>query len=175
MPKYLIEDYLDKLAHQAATSPYNNLNDPTRRQKESGVYKKGHLRYKGLPIAIENPKDSYRNGVDEQGNAWKTRIKNHYGYIKGTVGKDKDHVDIFIGDDRDSDNVYIVNQINKEGKFDEHKVLLGFNTFEDAVKGYFSNYDKNWDWVNSIYKTDIKSFKQWLKNGNTKVPYREMP
>lgn len=172
MSKYLIEDYLDDLAHRAATSPYNSFEDPTPKQLKSGIYRKGHVRYKGLSISIENPKDSFRSSVDENGNAWKTRIKNHYGYILGTVGKDKDHVDVFIGDDRESDNVYIVNQLSKDGKFDEHKVLLGFDTFEGAVKGYFSNYDKTWDWVGSIHRTDIKTFKNWLKSGNTRVPYR---
>ena len=32
----------------------------------------------------------------------------------------------------------------QSGKFDEHKVLLGFNSVDEAKKGYLANYEKGW-------------------------------
>jgi hypothetical protein len=171
----ITESYIDTLIDKAALSPNNDLPEPTQQQKESGNYKKGHITFQGLKIAIENPKGSFRSGIDPNGNKWKTKMYHHYGYIKGTVGKDKDHIDIFIGPNYDSDTVVIVNQKNKDGQFDEHKCMLGFDNMLDGLKGYLQNYEK--DWVNkglvgSVVETKMTKFKEWLKVGNTKVPYK---
>jgi len=166
------KNYIDKIANTAATSPTNNIPQPTEDQKKSGTYKKGHLTLHGLKIAIENPKDSVRSGVDGSGKPWSIKMKSHYGYILGTVGKDKDHVDIFIGPNPNSEKAYIVNQKNSEGGFDEHKILAGWDKFPDAVKGYLDNYEKGWDMISSVHQSDIAGLKNWLKNGNTKVPFK---
>jgi len=164
--------YIDKIANTTATSPTNDIPQPSEEQKKAGTYKKGHLNIYGLNIAIENPKDSIRSGVDRNGKHWSIKLKNHYGYILGTVGKDKDHVDVFIGPSPNSEKVYIVNQKNSDNKFDEHKILLGWDSFPDAVKGYLDNYEKRWDMISSVHQSDINGIKDWLKNGNTKVPYK---
>lgn len=167
---------IDKLANDAATSPKNDLPEPSEAQIKSGNYKKGHLNLHGMNISIENPKGSYRKGTDRDGKSWKTKMCANYGYVKGTIGKDKDHIDIFIGPNHDSDKVFVVNQNNvKDGKFDEHKCMLGFCNHADAVKGYLDNYDKDWEkkgGIGSVHSADMKQFKHWLKNGNTKVPYK---
>ena len=168
----LSKKYIDKLANTAATSPLNDTPEPSEDQKKSGVYKKGHISLHGLKISIENPEGSMRSGVDRTGKPWSIKMKNHYGYILGTVGKDKDHVDIFIGPNPKSENIYVVNQKNGDGEFDEHKILLGWDKFKDAVSGYLSNYQDDWDMISSVHQTDLSGFKNWLKNGNTKVPYR---
>ena len=168
----LSKDYIDKLANAAAASPKNDLPEPTEEQKKSGTYKKGHLKLHGFNISIENPKDSIRSGVDSNGKKWSIKMKNHYGYILGTIGKDKDHIDIFIGPYPDSDKVYIVNQKNNENKFDEHKILMGWDNFPNAVKGYLDNYEKGWDMISSVHQSDLQGLRDWLKNGNTKIPYR---
>ena len=85
---------LDEKAHEAATSPLNNLPEPTQAQKEAGNYKKGAINFQGLDISIENPKGSVRSGVDEIGQPWTTTLPAHYGYLKGVTGADKDHLDI---------------------------------------------------------------------------------
>lgn len=71
---------------------------PTDAQKEAGNYKKLHVKKDGLDISIENPKGSIRSGKDSDGETWETKMNNDYGYIKGTVGKDKDHLDVFLSD-----------------------------------------------------------------------------
>jgi hypothetical protein len=101
-----VNNDVDKLAHTAATSPTNGLPEPSQAQKEAGNYQKGHVKVAGLDISIENPAGSRRKPEYRP-------LESHYGYIKGTVGADKDHVDIFIkqGTPADYDGpVYVVNQ-----------------------------------------------------------------
>lgn len=164
--------FINYLAHQAAASPKNDTTIPTENQIKAGNYKKGHLRLHGLPISIENPKGSVRSGIDSQGKKWQIRLRNHYGYINNTIGKDKDHLDIFIGSNPDGKKIYVVNQKNSDGNFDEHKILLGWDSFPDAVKGYLSNYEDGWDMIQSVHQSDVDNLKDWIKNGNTKIPYK---
>ena len=98
--------------------------DPTEAQKKSGNYKKGHVKFGGYDYTIENPKGSYRSGVDENGKEWKQKMNDTYGYIRGKFGKDGDHLDMFINDKADLDSwngdVFVVDQVNQDGTFDEH-------------------------------------------------------
>ncbi len=106
---------------------------PTQAQIEAGNYKKKHLRLHGLDISVENPKGSTRSGVSGDGKAWSSVMKADYGYIKGTVGADKDHVDVFIGPDRDSEFVVVINQVHPTSqRLDEHKCILGCKTEDEA-------------------------------------------
>jgi predicted GNAT family acetyltransferase len=169
---------IDAAAHEAATSPLNAVPQPTQAQKEAGTYKKGHVNIQGLDISIENPKGSKRTGKDSDGETWETTMKSHYGYIKGTVGKDKDHIDIFVGDSPKKDNVYVIDQINPDtGEFDEHKVLIGFDNMRAARKGYKENYERGWKGLGAITKVPIDEFKEWAKDKEkTKIPLKyEVP
>lgn len=167
---------VDQQAHEAATSPNNDRPVPTQAQAEAGNYKKGHVSLHGFDISIENPKGSTRNGVDENGKAWETKLAHHYGYIKGTVGKDKDHVDVFIGPKTDSTRVFVVDQVDpKTGKLDEHKVLLGFPNPLGARLGYLANYDKSGkDRIGAMTETTPEGLKEWFKGGDQKKPFGEV-
>jgi hypothetical protein len=143
--------------------------EPTEAQKEAGNYKKGRVKVHGLDIAIENPKGSTRSGTDPNGNRWENTMAHHYGYLNRTEGADGDHVDVFIGPDPESDRVFVVDQQNADGTFDEHKVLLGFKNQAEARKGYRDNYDKGWK-VGPVKRLSMDEFKDWLKNGDTKKP-----
>lgn len=176
----VIETALSMAAHEAATSPTNGLPEPTQAQKEAGNYKKGKARILGMDIAIENPVGSERTGIDESGKDWSIQMQHHYGYIKGTEGKDKDQLDLFIKDgveaaEAESKPFYVVDQINKDGSFDEHKIMSGFNSEEEARTGYLSNYEDGWNGLGAITEMSPEKFKSWIKNGNTKraVNYRK--
>jgi hypothetical protein len=144
--------------------------EPTDGQKEAGNYKKGHVELHGMNISIENPRGSTRKGKDEDGKEWESTLTHHYGYIKGTVGKDKDHLDTFIGPNPESDRAFIVNQKNpKTGKFDEHKIMLGFDNEDDARKGYLSNYEEGWTGLGSIHELGVDDLKTWAFEGDTKT------
>ncbi|MFL9704671.1 LPD38 domain-containing protein [Aeromonas veronii] len=145
--------------------------EPTDAQKEAGNYKKGHLKLQGLDIALENPKGSTRSGTDKDGKAWQSTMTHDYGYIKRTLGADGDHVDVFIGDRPDSETVYVVDQVDpKTGKFDEHKVMMGFTDEQAAQAGYLANYEKGWKGLGSIKAMPVEEFKRWVKEGDTTKP-----
>ncbi len=145
--------------------------EPTEAQKEAGNYKKGHLKLQGLDIALENPKGSTRSGIDPDGKEWQSTMAHDYGYIKRTLGADGDHVDVFIGDKPESETVYVVDQVDpKTGKFDEHKVMMGFSDEQAAREGYLGNYEAGWKGLGAIKAMPVESFKRWVKEGDTTKP-----
>lgn len=146
-------------AAEAATNPQNDLPAPTDAQKEAGNYKKGHVRINGHDISIENPAGSQRDP------RWPA-LKNHYGYFKGTVGKDKDHVDVFMTDRAEDPAlpVYVVDQVNKDGSFDEHKVIMGTASEQEARETYLANYSKGWTGLGGIKEMSQEQFKAWVRD-----------
>ncbi len=167
---------VDAAANEAATSPTNDTPEPTQAQKEAGNYKLGHIRLAGLDISIENPAGSQRKGVDRDGKAWSVTMKSHYGYIKGTRGRDKDHIDVFVrpGVENLADNapVFVVDQISPDtGRFDEHKIMLGWDTVGQAQTAYRANYAKGWKGMGAVTQTDIAELKEWLGSGDTDKPF----
>ncbi|OWQ58449.1 PLxRFG domain-containing protein [Stenotrophomonas maltophilia] len=146
-------------AAEAATNPRNDLPAPTDAQKEAGNYKKGHVRINGHDISIENPAGSQRDP------RWPA-LKNHYGYFKGTVGKDKDHVDVFMTDRAEDPAlpVYVVDQVNKDGSFDEHKVIMGTASEQEARDTYLANYSKGWTGLGGIKEMSQEQFKAWVRD-----------
>lgn len=152
-----------------------NLN-PTDGQKEAGNYKMGHISVKGMKIAIENPKGSKRYYNDEKTGEKKYNvIKHHYGYFNVTKGKDGDAVDVFIGPNVENfDKVYCIDQKNKKGEFDETKVMIGFNSKEEAKNAYLSNYSPDWKGFMAITSVSLKTFKKWLYRGRKqRQPFRD--
>ena len=143
--------------------------NPTEKQKEAGNYKKGHIKVDGLDVTIEQPKGSIRRGTDANGNKWESEMHNTYGYIKGTESVDGDHIDIFLSDNPAEGNVYVVDQVNKDGSFDEHKVMYGFADMESAEKAYLSNYEKGWHGLGSITGVSKEDFKKWVDSSKRKT------
>ncbi|WP_337806827.1 DNA cytosine methyltransferase [Prevotella pectinovora] len=147
--------------------------EPTEAQKKSGNYKKGHVKFGGYDYTIENPKGSYRSGVDENGKEWKQKMNDTYGYIRGKFGKDGDHLDMFINDKADLDSwngdVFVVDQVNQDGTFDEHKVMYGYGSLDEAKKAYLSNYEKGWTGLGNITPVSKADFDKWLDKSNRKL------
>lgn len=151
---------------------------PSEAEIKAGNYKKGHISFGGYQYVIENPKGSYRSGIDNNGNKWKTKMNNTYGYFLGVIGKDKDHIDVFINDEADLDNfngkIYVIDQINSDGTFDEHKIMYGFDSESDAKKAYLSNYSKGWKGCGAITGVDKNIFDRWMKRSKRKVkPFKD--
>jgi hypothetical protein len=142
-------------------------------QAEAGNYKKGHVSVQGLEIAIENAEGSTRSGTGKDGKKWSVTMPAHYGYIKGTQGKDKDHLDVYIGPKPNGMMVFVVNQKKEEGGFDEHKIMLGFETKDEAIATYdraFSG-DLGPKLRETVVSTTVDKLKEWLASGNTKKPF----
>ena len=147
--------------------------NPSDAQKESGNYKKGHIKFGGYDYTIENPKGSTRSGKDADGKEWKVTMHDTYGYIRGKFGKDGDHLDMFINDKADLDNwngdVFVVDQVNPDGSFDEHKVMYGYDSMNDAKKAYLANYSKGWQGLGNITGVSKDEFDKWLDTSNRKL------
>ncbi len=169
--KLPIEEALEKAAERTKIKDAEREANqrPTEAQKEAGNYKMGHVKVRGLDVTIENPKGSVRSGTDREGNKWSTKMNNTYGYIRGTKGKDGDHIDIFLGDNPDSDKVFVIDQVDpKTGKFDEHKAMIGFDHEAQAKEAYLSNYQPGWKGLGRITETSMDKFKEWAGNGTRK-------
>lgn len=172
-----VVNYIDassSLANAVAVAEKETDTTPTEKQKEAGNYKKGHVQVGTFNITIENPKGSVRSGIDAEGNKWETTMQNTYGYIRGTEGVDGDHIDVFLSDDIDEWNgrkVFVVDQYNEDGSFDEHKVMLGFNEADDAEAAYFANYDKDWAKKHKAVVTavNLEDFEKWIESSHRKT------
>lgn len=105
----------------------------------------GRCVFQGLPVSIENRKGSTRSWYDpHEKKAGTTKMKHAYGYIRGTKGTDGDHVDVYIGPDKNADTVFVVHQRKAPDfkEFDEDKCMLGFSSGKEAKDAYMAQYDK---------------------------------
>ena len=162
---------------EAASAKVNT--EPTEAQKEAGNYKKGHVQVGTFDITIEQPQGSVRKGTDADGKQWESKMNNTYGYIRGAVGVDGDHIDVFLSNDIDGWNgrkVYVVDQYNPDGSFDEHKVMLGFNDQDEAKGDYLANYEQGWENGRRIDITgvNLEDFEKWIESSKRKTkPFGE--
>lgn len=162
---------------EAASADVNTK--PTEAQKEAGNYKKGHVQVGTFDITIEQPEGSIRRGTDADGKKWESKMHNTYGYFRGTEGVDGDHIDVFLSNDIDGWNgrkVFVVDQYNPDGTFDEHKVMLGFNDMDEAKSDYLANYEKGWENGRriDISSTNLEDFEKWIGSSHRKTkPFSE--
>ena len=149
--------------------------EPTEAQKEAGNYRMGHVKIDGMDVTIENPKGSIRRGTDADGKKWESEMHYDYGYIRGTKAVDNDNIDIFLSDNPETGNVFVVDQVNpKTGEFDESKVMYGFASEQEARDAYLSNYEKGWKGLGKITEVTREEFKKWIESSTRKTkPFSE--
>ena len=162
------------LSEQISTASAEVNTNPTEAQKEAGNYKKGHVQVGTFDITIEQPQGSIRRGKDANGKKWESKMHNTYGYFRGTEGVDGDHIDVFLSNDIDGWNgrkVFVVDQYNPDGTFDEHKVMLGFNDIDEAKSDYLANYEKGWENGRRIDVTPVslEDFEKWIGSSHRKT------
>lgn len=149
-------------------------SEPTEAQKAAGNYKMEHRRVDGYNISIENAKGSVRRGTGADGKPWETTMQNDYGYIRGTEGVDGDHIDVFLSDTPEEGDVFVVDQVNEDGSFDEHKVMYGFPSEQAAREAYLSNYEQGWTGLGAITHVSKEEFKKWIQSSKRKTkPFAE--
>ncbi len=163
-------------ANEAATSPQNDLPDPTPAQIAADNYKKGKpFTLHGQTIVIENPRDSMRGDKETGGKVWQNKMAAHYGDLKGTTGADGDAIDVFVGQNPESERIFIIDQQKKNGDkggFDEHKVMAGFSDQAAAEKAYLDSYEKGWG-IGPITELSPEEFKDWIESGDHAKAYSE--
>lgn len=157
---------------QAAEQQTNH--DATPAQKEAGNYAKGKFTWNGLTVSVETAKGEDRTDKETNGDKWRVTMPATYGYILGTKGADKDHVDLFMGDNPESESVFVVNQNQVDSqKFDEHKVMAGFASAKDAQAAYMASFedgfgDRVFGSITGPYS--IKEFREMLDAGKFEKP-----
>ena len=164
---------LDQAANEAATSPLNDLPEPSEAMEKAGNYRHGHLRYSGLDISIENPRGSKRSGVDPNGKPWQIEMSAHYGYLKRSEGADGEQVNVYLASEREDTPAFVVDQVDpKTGRFDEHKAVLGAASLGEAEQLYDAHFSDGSGATRRAAVTELpmEGFKAWLKEGNTKKP-----
>lgn len=150
----------------------NSLPHPTAEQLRAGNYKKGKVALHGMTIAIETPQGQRRMGKSD-GQPWSVICMAHYGYIVGTKASDGDAIDVYVGPVPESTKVWVVNQNDKAGNFDEVKVLLGFHDEQSARAAYMNSYERDWKGLGSLIACSVDQFRWWLKFGDTTKPLTE--
>jgi hypothetical protein len=105
----------------------------------------GSINFRGLMIHVENKPGDVREGKGPNGKKWRTHMQLPYGEFVGTRGVDEDKLDVYVGPNRNADNVYIIHQNfvrgPNKGKYDEDKVMVGFESAEQAKAAYLAHYD----------------------------------
>lgn len=167
--------FTNKLLDHIAEAREMVDTSPTEAQKEAGNYKKGHIKLDGYDITIENPKGSVRSGKDANGQEWSITMNNDYGYIRGTKAVDGDHIDIFLSDNPSEGNVFVVDQLNEKGEFDESKVMYGFPSMDEARSSYLANYSPGWEnRISTITEVTKDEFYKWIDSSVKKTkPFSE--
>jgi inorganic pyrophosphatase len=134
---------------------------------------RGKVDVGGIQVWVDHPKGSARSGKHKDGKEWSFRMKCDYGRIMDTQGADGDAIDVFLGGDLDSDKAFVIDQLNAEGEFDEHKCVLGCNSIEEAKKLYLSNYPKYWK-CGKVTEMTLKEFKKWLSKADKQKPVSDL-
>jgi len=107
----------------------------------------GRRELDGLQISIENRRGSLRHWTDHDGTEGSSRMSHPYGYVRGTVGSDGDHVDCFLGPlaetgTVEATTVYVVTT-RKPPEFrdiDEQKCLIGWPDLASARAAFVGAY-----------------------------------
>ena len=82
------------------------------------------------------------------------------------MGADGDEIDVFVKNHLDHipDHAYIIKQLDKDGKFDEHKVILGAETEDEAKEIYLSNYEQGWQGLGDIKRISMADLLQKIQH-----------
>lgn len=164
---------VDEGAHEAATSPRNDLPEPTDAQREANNAKLGHVKIGGLDISIEQPEGSKKT-IGADGDApFEREHTAHYGYLRGSEGADGEHVDVYVKPGTSSDYegpVFVVDQKKRDGSFDETKSMLGYADIGDARRAYNAHFPKDQSPIGAVTEMAMPAFKEWLNSDASKGP-----
>jgi len=116
-----------------------------------------------LPVMIEAVKGSTRFG---------SILPAHYGYIEGTPSADGEDIDVFVNPDGVGEKVFIIDGY-VDGKFDEHKVMLNYETAAAALKDFADYYAKLDARSGKVHRSSVKDLRDWLRRGPLDKPYAQ--
>lgn len=92
-----------------------------------------------------------------------------YGHFRNTKGADGMAVDVYVGTNLDLDNIFVIEQLI-DGKFDEHKYIIGVATVEEAKQLYIQNMPE--EMLGNIRETTISELRSFLKDSDEKLAFK---
>lgn len=122
--------------------------------------------FQGMLISVENQAGSYRHWKNSHdGTSGKTLMKFDYGYIRRTEGTDGDHVDVFVGPNKEAPFVYVVTTMQAPDflEIDEQKCMLGFDSLHDAREAFYGNYNDR-RFLGEIRMVPLQDFRDFVLN-----------
>lgn len=124
------------------------------------------MTFQGLQVVIENGAGDIRKGP-----GWAVRMPAAYGFIRGTSSAEGllEQMDCFIGPDANAPSAFVVDSADPRGVFDEHKVMLGFSTKEDAERVYRAAYHDARVPM-AITAMTIAELQEWMVTGDLSRP-----
>ena len=70
---------------------------------------------------------------------------------------------MFLSQEADTPRTaWVIDQINQDGTFDEHKIVIGPDTEAEARDAYLANYDSGWMGLGAITPMAMDDFKTWV-------------
>jgi Inorganic Pyrophosphatase len=115
----------------------------------------------GMKISIEVEAGGSRSGVNSKGERWENKVHSAYGYILGTNSPDGEHLDVWVKKNpKEGKRVYVIHQLTPDGsRYDEDKVMLGFNSAEQAIAAFKREAFKPEKMFGGLSEFDIEHFK----------------
>lgn len=134
--------------------------------------------FQGIPLFIESFGGQARTGTSPAGEKWRAVLANDYGYFEGTKSAEGpfEQMDMFLGPNPLADVAFVIDQIDPDTKmFDEHKIMLGFNSLADALRSYVGSYsDRGVERIGSIKPMAVDELKGWLHTADVMKPANQL-
>jgi hypothetical protein len=164
-------EYFQK--HPKKLEEYKARQEAKEKKANDPIKKK--LKVHGINIWLEWLKGEERTyynhdplKVNSKGKLdYKTKMKADYGYVPKRYDADGEDLDVYLGPNHESIKVFVLKQIRpSDGSFDEHKIMLGYDSIGEAKKSYLAHMPKKY--LGSIRATNITAFKKEFLMGKAR-------
>ena len=122
--------------------------------------------FQGLIIVIEYLSGDVRNKVMSNGATISNTMPTAYGYILRTNDIHGEEIDMYLANMPDyTADALVIDQINpNDSVFDEHKVMLGFSSTDEAVQNYMEVFSdgSGSNRLGAITTFPGETFKEWV-------------
>ncbi len=156
--------------------PSAPISFPPKDAWETGVL----YSYGDLTFTLELLKGDTRSGQSPAGESWSVIMPAAYGYFPGIMGADTEDVDVYVASPFNSINgsIFIIDQIDPATQtFDEHKVMLGFDS-KDLAKSTYEAVFSDGSGASRIGAMSYLSSQElltWIFSGDHSGPYAWSP
>lgn len=113
--------------------------------------------FMGLPFVIE-----HRRGESRWEGA--PRLPAHYGYIPGVGSAEgaTEWMDCMVGDAADAPYAFVLDHYDRDGKFEEHKIMIGFRRLEDALRAHRGAYEGTGCTARGVCQMTVPEVQRWM-------------